>query len=136
MRSSFRMPLDEQPYYNPKAMALPVSDKPMVHLSKTEVVNPVEAPDGEAAIKVSEDTQRLMDFLNAHYTFRYNTIMGYTEYKDNSYKYVDWMPVDGRVMKGMTMKVRLSGIDARDNDVKRYVQSDMIRPFNPIGNYL
>ena len=136
IRSSFRMPLDEQPYYNPKVMALPVSDKPLAHPSKTEVVNPVEAPDGEAAIKVSEDTQRLMDFLNAHYTFRYNTIMGYTEYKDNSYKYVDWMPVDGRVMKGMTMKVRLSGIDARDNDVKRYVQSDMIRPFNPIGNYL
>jgi hypothetical protein len=136
VRSSFRMPLDAQPYYNPKAVALPVSDKPMEHPSKTEVVSPVDVPESEAAVKVSEATKRLMDFLNAHYTFRYNTIMGYTEYKDNSNKYAEWMPVDDRVMKGMTMKVRLNGIDARDNDVKRYVQSDMISPFNPIGNYL
>jgi hypothetical protein len=81
-------------------------------------------------------TARLMDFLNTHYQFRYNTMMGYTEYKDLSYKYMDWTPVDDRVLKGMTMKVRLGGIDARDNDVRRYVQSDMIRPFNPIGDYL
>ena len=136
VRSSLRMPLDTEPYYNPKAVALPVSDKPMAHPEKSEEVKSVEAPHGETAVKVSEETQRLMDFLNAHYTFRYNTIMGYTEYKDKSLKYVDWMPADDRVIKGMTMKVRLSGIDARDNDVKRYVQSDMIRPFNPIGNYL
>ena len=49
---------------------------------------------------------------------------------------MDWMPVDDRVMKGMTMKARLGGINAWDNDVKRYVQSDMIKPFNPIGDYL
>ena len=136
VRSSLRMPLDTEPYYNPKAVALPVSDKPMAHPEKSEEVKSVEAPHGETAVKVSEETQRLMDFLNAHYTFRYNTIMGYTEYKDKSLKYVDWMPADDRVIKGMTMKVRLSGIDARDNDVKRYVLSDMIRPYNPIGDYL
>ena len=36
----------------------------------------------------------------------------------------------------MTMKVRLSGIDARDNDVRRYVQSNMIRLYDPISDYL
>jgi len=49
---------------------------------------------------------------------------------------MEWMPVDDRTLKGMTMKVRLGGIDARDNDVRRYVQSNMIHPFNPIGDYL
>jgi predicted P-loop ATPase len=34
------------------------------------------------------------------------------------------------------MKVRLSGIDARDNDVRRYVQSNMIRLYDPISEYL
>jgi hypothetical protein len=61
---------------------------------------------------VSRKTKQLMDFLNAHYKFRYNTIMGYTEYKDNDYHYMEWMPVDDRTLKGMTMKVRLAGIDA------------------------
>jgi predicted P-loop ATPase len=49
---------------------------------------------------------------------------------------MDWTPVDDRSLKGMTMKVRLSGIDARDNDVRRYVQSNMIRLYDPISDYL
>lgn len=64
----------------------------------------------------------LIDFLCSRYQFRFNTIMGYTEYKDNSLHYCDWQPVDDRALKGLTMKVRLAGIDARDNDVRRYEQ--------------
>ena len=141
VRSHFHMPLDAAPYYNPKAVALPVIPKPMPAESSPEIaVNTGVAIDIESSDKVSQEVsqnaRRLMDFLNAHYLFRYNTIMGYTEYKDNDYQYMDWMPVDDRTLKGMTMKVRLSGIDARDNDVRRYVQSNMIRPYNPIGDYL
>ncbi len=62
--------------------------------------------------------------------------MGYTEYTDNNRQYMDWEPVDDRALKGMTMKVRLAGIDARDNDVRRYVQSNMIHIFDPILDYL
>ena len=140
VRSNFHMPLDEVPYYNPKAVALPVSGKP-ASASPSSVA--VGSPDDsmsdstdEESQEVSRKTHRLMDFLNARYQFRYNTIMGYTEYKDNSRKYMDWTPVDDRTLKGMTMKVRLSGIDARDNDVRRYVQSDMIRVHDPISDYL
>jgi hypothetical protein len=130
------MPLDAAPYYNPKALALPISEKPMPQQpDPTEQI--VTEPDNDKNSQaITQATARLMDYLNTHYQFRYNTIMGYTEYKDQSYKYMDWTPVDDRVLKGMTMKVRLGGIDARDNDVRRYVQSDMIRPFNPIGDYL
>ena len=136
VRSTFRMPLDAAPYYNPKALALPISEKPMPQQpGPTEQI--VTEPDNDKNSQaITQATARLMDFLNTHYQFRYNTMMGYTEYKDLSYKYMDWTPVDDRVLKGMTMKVRLGGIDARDNDVRRYVQSDMIRPFNPIGDYL
>lgn len=136
VRSTFRMPLDGAPYYNPKALALPISEKPMPQQpGPTEQI--VTEPDNDKNSQaITQATARLMDYLNTHYQFRYNTIMGYTEYKDQSYKYMDWTPVDDRVLKGMTMKVRLGGIDARDNDVRRYVQSDMIRPFNPIGDYL
>lgn len=136
VRNTFRMPLDAAPYYNPKALALPISEKPMPQQpGPTEQI--VTEPDNDKNSQaITQATARLMDYLNTHYQFRYNTIMGYTEYKDQSYKYMDWTPVDDRVLKGMTMKVRLGGIDARDNDVRRYVQSDMIRPFNPIGDYL
>ena len=36
IRSCFRMPLDDLPYYNPKALALPVSQKPMTLHSEVE----------------------------------------------------------------------------------------------------
>ena len=141
VRSNFRMPLDETPYYNPKALALPVSGKPASSRQADEEAEDrvlvTCLPDSdEDAQMVSRKTKQLMDFLNVHYKFRYNTIMGYTEYKDNDYHYMDWMPVDDRTLKGMTMKVRLAGIDARDNDVKRYVQSNMIKPHDPIADYL
>ena len=138
VRSCFHMPLDAQPYLNMKALALPVSAKPLnvsPMESQIQVGSPIEATDDESQT-VSRETHQLMDFLNARYLFRYNTIMGYTEYKDNEYKYMDWAPVDDRTLKGMTMKVRLAGINAHDNDVRRYVQSNMIRPYNPIGDYL
>ena len=136
VRTSFRMPLDSEPYFNPKAIALPVSERPLESQTKEESPIVDDSADDEDKQEVTQGTKRLVDFLNSHYQLRFNTIMGYTEYKDKSFRYMDWTPVDDRVMKGMTMKVRLGGIDARDNDVRRYVQSDMIKPYNPIGDYL
>jgi hypothetical protein len=138
VRSSFHMSLDAHPYYNAKAIALPVSEKPLPVMEPQPQVVIETPPDNEEATgaDISLETRKLIDFLNTRYQFRYNTTMGYTEYKDNSYNYMDWQPVDDRVLKGLTMKVRLGGIDARDNDVRRYVHSDMIRPYDPIGDYL
>lgn len=137
VKSHFHMPLDPAPYYNAKAVALPVTGKPLSVVQSSVVsVEYAEAPEEKGAQQVSQKAKQLMDFLNAHYQLRYNTMMGYTEYKDNDYRYMEWRPVDSRTLKGMTMKVRLSGIDARDNDVRRYVQSNMIRPYNPVGDYL
>ena len=141
VKSSFYMPLDEAPYFNPNAIALPVSPKPVSTMQPSAVA---ESPNGtlsdepsdEEAQEVSRKTQQLMDFLKTHYQFRYNSIMGYTEYIENGRRYMDWIPVDDRTLKGMTMKVRLAGIDARDNDVRRYVQSDMIHVFDPVCDYL
>lgn len=139
VRTNFHMPLDARPYLNLRAIALPVSEKPMQVVeqqSQIPVIVPTSEEVEEKVSGISQETRRLMDYLNSHYQFRYNTTMGYTEYKDNVYKYMVWTPVDDRVLKGLTMKVRLAGIEANDNDVRRYVQSDMIRPYNPVSDYL
>ncbi len=137
VRSCFRMPLDESPYFNPEAIALPVNRIPESKVESCPLDSEACPLDSdEDSQEVSRKTRQLMDFLNAHYKFRYNTLMGYTEYKDNDYGYMDWRPVDDRTLKGMTLKVRLAGIDARDNDVRRYVQSDMIKSHEPIADYL
>lgn len=109
-RMHFTMPHDEQPIMNPEAIPLSLG-------------------------KFGTMTLLLINFLNSRWHFRFNTIMGYTEYK---LKHTDasWQPVDDRTTNSLTMAARLSGLDAWDKDIKRYVQSGMIQSFNPIEDFL
>ena len=80
------------------------------------------------------ETLRLIDFLTAHYQFRFNTVMGYAEFSKRDTG--EWQPVDDRVMCTLTIAARLSGLDAWDKDVRRYVGSTMVQPFNPVSDFL
>jgi predicted P-loop ATPase len=85
---------------------------------------------------VSVETRRLIEFLNTRYVFRFNTVMGYTEYRPNNTWIYDWTPCDENVINGMTIEARLANLDAKDKDVRRYVHSNMIRKANPVDDYL
>lgn len=85
---------------------------------------------------VSVETRRLIEFLKTRYVFRYNEVMGYTEFRPNTTWLQDWAPCDENVINGMTIEARLANLDAKDKDVRRYVHSNMIRKIDPIGDYL
>ena len=85
---------------------------------------------------VSVETRRLIEFLKTRYVFRYNEVMGYTEYRPNNTWMQDWAPCDENVINGMTIEARLANLDAKDKDVRRYVHSNMIRRIDPIGDFL
>lgn len=110
-RMSFTMPHDGHPLLNVEAIPL----------------------DRDAS---GTETMRLINLLTARYRFRYNTVMGYPEYHSRRAVTDGWQPVDDRVVNGLTMEARLSGLDAWDKDIKRYVQSNMVKPFNPILDFL
>lgn len=84
----------------------------------------------------SVETRRLIEFLTTRYVFRYNNVMGYTEYRPNNTWIQDWAPCDENVINGMTIEARLANLDARDKDIRRYVHSSMIRKIDPITEYL
>ena len=86
--------------------------------------------------KTGLETRQLLDYLQQRYVFRYNTIMGYTEYRPNTTWMQDWQPVDERVVNGITTDCRLAGLNTWDKDVQRFVRSDKVRQFNPIEDYL
>ena len=85
---------------------------------------------------VAKDTRRMIAFLKSRYVFRYNTVMGYTEFRPNNTWIQDWQPCDENAINGMTLQARLSDLDVRDKDVRRYVHSDMIRRSDPVGDFL
>ncbi len=85
---------------------------------------------------VSRETRRLIRFLTTRYVFRYNNVMGYTEYRPNNTWVQDWKPCDENTINGMTIEAKLANLDVRDKDVRRYVRSNMIRPSDPISDYM
>ncbi len=85
---------------------------------------------------VGREMRDLIAFLESRYVFRYNTVMGYTEYRPNTTWVQDWRPVDERVVNGFTTNARLCGLDVWDKDVTRYVKSDWIGNFDPVEDYL
>ena len=87
-------------------------------------------------LTVSRETRRLVDFLTRRYVFRYNTVMGYTEYRPNNTWVVDWKPCDQNAINGITLQARLANLDVHEHDVRRYVLSDVIRPCDPLSDYM
>lgn len=83
-----------------------------------------------------QDTRELITYLTTHYVFRYNTVMGYTEYRPNNTWIYEWQNCDDRAINGLTIEARLAGLQVKDHDVRRYVRSNLIRKFDPIESYL
>ena len=86
--------------------------------------------------KVGLETRQLIGYLQSRYVFRYNTVMGYTEYRPNNTGFQDWQPVDERVVNGITTDARLTGINVWDRDIRRFIKSDKVHLYNPIDDYL
>ena len=89
----------------------------------------------EEGTQVSQAMRRLIKFLTTRYVFRYNTVMGYTEYRPNNTWIQDWAVCDENVINGMSIEARLANLDVRDKDVRRYVRSNIIRRCDPLQDY-
>ena len=88
----------------------------------------------EKSRKVGRETDQLTEYLERHYRFRYNTVMGYAEYHELGQ--VNWQPVDERAENSLTMELRMAGINIWNSDVKRFVCSRHLKDFNPITAFL
>lgn len=91
---------------------------------------------GETALQIRKDQQQVMDYLSSRYVFRFNTVMGYTEYRPNNTWVHPYVPVDDRVLNRMAIECRLAGLNAWDKDVSRYIHSSYIPEYNPVWEYL
>ena len=89
----------------------------------------------ENLAKVSIETRSLIRFLSTRYVFRYNTIMGYTEYRPNNTWVEEWRPCDEKTVYGLTLEARENNLDVHEKEVRRYVYSNRLRECDPIEDY-
>ncbi len=80
-------------------------------------------------------TRRLLNYLERKYEMRFNTALGCTEIRKAGSN-EPFVPADERMRNTIAIKARLDGIDAWDKDIRRYMESDFVKAFNPVDIFL
>lgn len=145
IHNSFMMTLDAEPYFNGKAVAMKIdsharSQSPAPNTDNNQQTIPdFRAPEeGKKVDKnsIRENIVSMMKLLKSRYDFRYNTVMKYVEYLPKDKGWYGYQPVDPRVQKRMTLEVQLADIRVSIKDVRNFLESDYIKNYNPIDEYL
>ena len=145
MHNSFMMTLDAKPYFNNKAMAMKIdsnarSQSPAPNMDNVQQSIPgSDTPEEEKKVdknSVRENIVNMMQLLKSRYDFRYNTVMKFVEYMPKEKGWYGFQPVDPRVQKRMTLEVQLADIRVSIKDVRNFLESDYIKNYNPIDEYL
>lgn len=145
IHNSFMMTLDAEPYFNGKAVAMKIdsharSQSPAPSTDNNQQTIPdFRAPEeGKKVDKnsIRENIVNMMQLLKSRYDFRYNTVMKFVEYMPKEKGWYGFQPVDPRVQKRMTLEVQLADIRVSIKDVRNFLESDYIKNYNPIEEYL
>ena len=145
IHNSFMMTLDAKPYFNGKAVAMKIdshaqSQSPAPNTDNNQQTIPdFRAPEeGKKVDKnsIRENIVNMMQLLKSRYDFRYNTVMKFVEYMPKDKGWYGYQPVDPRVQKRMTLEVQLADIRVSIKDVRNFLESDYIKNYNPIDEYL
>ena len=145
IHNSFMMTLDAEPYFNGKAVAMKIdsharSQSPAPSTDNNQQTIPdFRAPEeGKKVDKnsIRENIVNMMQLLKSRYDFRYNTVMKYVEYLPKDKGWYGYRPVEPRVQKRMTLEVQLADIRVSIKDVRNFLESDYIKNYNPIEEYL
>ena len=147
IHNSFMMTLDAKPYFNSKAVAMKIdSHARSQNLTSSTGNNQQMLADSETAEEndnkkedknsVRSNIVSMMKLLENRYDFRYNTVMKYVEYLPKDKGWYGYRPVEPRVQKRMTLEVQLADIRVSIKDVRNFLESDYIKNYNPIEEYL
>ena len=145
IHNSFMMTIDAEPYFNGKAVAMKIdsharSQSPAPNTDNCQQTIPdFRAPEEEKKVdrnSIRENIVNMMQLLKSRYDFRYNTVMKYVEYLPKDKGWYGYQPVDPRVQKRMTLEVQLADIRVSIKDVRNFLESDYIKNYNPIDEYL
>lgn len=79
---------------------------------------------------------RMISFLTMRYAFRYNTVLNCTEYRPVALPADSFTPLDPRMLRRIILEVQRDGIEVSANDIRNYIESDYVRQFDPVGDYL
>ena len=149
IHNSFMMTLDAEPYFNSKAVAMKIdsharsqnltpntgnNQQILADSGTTEAKNDNKKKEDKNSVR--SNIVSMMKLLKSRYDFRYNTVMKFVEYMPKDKGWYGYQPVEPRVQKRMTLEVQLADIRVSIKDVRNFLESDYIKNYNPIDEYL
>ena len=81
-------------------------------------------------------TMKIDIFLNANYELRKNVMRGVAEYRARTGIGFSFQDLTEEARNSITMRALEKGIRCWDKDIRRYVNSDDIARYDPVGDYL
>lgn len=78
----------------------------------------------------------LRRFLKRRYIFRRNEITDSIEYIEHSRYITSWRPVNDRAIKSICMAAHTAGIEAWENDIDRFINSNETHSYDPISDFI
>lgn len=78
----------------------------------------------------------IADYLKEHFRLRRNELTGETEYIDNALLMFSWRPVETETVNRMVLDLHKRNCMAWNKDVERHLQSDEVKTYNPIDDFL
>ena len=75
-------------------------------------------------------------FMESRYELRKNILTGVPQYrKRDGYNY-DFQDITKEVRNSMTMQALMEGLNSWDKDMDRFIDSNEIKPYDPVNDYL
>ena len=81
-------------------------------------------------------TIKVRRFLNEYYELRRNVMRGVPQYRLRNGLGFDFEDLTAEARNSMTLRALELGITCWDKDIRRYVESNDIEPYDPISDYL
>ena len=114
--------------------AFEVDDEHLTALVHSAFAAPAEAPQPKLT-KEQAKALAQREFFSRRYALRFNRVLGVTEYRQRKRLHTQWHPVDEMVINSMAVNAQEEGIDMWDRDVRRYLRSDRVCPYDPFDDF-
>lgn len=86
--------------------------------------------------KTQSLAMQIDEYMHRRYYFRHNTMTGSVEYRERNAFFFNFQPVTDKAMNTIAVNALTEGIDVWDRDIKRWLNSNRVKPFAPIEHFL
>ena len=81
-------------------------------------------------------SEKLKDYLNTYYDFRYNVLSEVNEYRPKGKEMSTFCVLGKRELNALCMEIQSAGIACWDRDLARYVHSTLVEAYHPFELYV